>query len=184
MHKHTLRHTPPFSQSADTNSKPKITWNNAFSVKPKCKNSQIKIIRFIQNQYVFASNLSSSGHSQVHLTPCQWRAEKGRVIILLPQSPALFRISLSTLLAPKWWYSQLCFRNFQMLIFNKQDEKLNTTTTTTKTLCVLGGSGWVVNSLDFYPALLKSLGCFYFQCILSSQWKAVTVNSQSLQCQL
>ena len=22
----------------------------------------------------------------------------------------------------------------------------------------------------------KSLGCFHFQCILSSQWKAVTVN--------
>ena len=34
--------TPPFSQSACTNSKPKITWNNALSVKPKCKNSQIK----------------------------------------------------------------------------------------------------------------------------------------------
>ena len=42
MHIHTLRHTPPFSQSAYTNSKPKITWNNAFSVKPKRKNSQIK----------------------------------------------------------------------------------------------------------------------------------------------
>ena len=49
-HIHTLRHTPPFSQSAYTNrndlmlipSKPKITWNNAFSVKPKRKNSQIK----------------------------------------------------------------------------------------------------------------------------------------------
>ena len=37
METHT--HTPPFSQSAYTNSKPKITWNNAFSVKPKCKNS-------------------------------------------------------------------------------------------------------------------------------------------------
>ena len=34
-HIHTLRHTPPFSQSAYTNlsySKPQITWNNAFSV--------------------------------------------------------------------------------------------------------------------------------------------------------
>ena len=40
------------------------------------------------------------------------------------------------------------------------------------------------NSLDFYPASLKSLGCFYFQCVLSSQWKAVTVNLRSLQCQL
>ena len=34
----------------------------------------------------------------------------------------------------------------------------------------------VVNSLDLCPALLKSLGCFYFWCVLSSQWKAVTVN--------
>ena len=41
---------------------------------------------------------------------------------------------------------------------------------------VLGDSGGVVNSLDFCPASLKSLGCFYFWCVLSSQWKAVTVN--------
>ena len=40
MHIHTLKHTPPFSQPAYTNSKPKISWNNAFSVKPKRKNSQ------------------------------------------------------------------------------------------------------------------------------------------------
>ena len=24
--------------------------------------------------------------------------------------------------------------------------------------------------------LLKSLGCFYFRCVLSSQWKVVTMN--------
>ena len=41
-HIHTLRHTPPFAQSAYTKSKPKITWNNAFFVKRKRKNSQIK----------------------------------------------------------------------------------------------------------------------------------------------
>ena len=44
-------------------------------------------------------------------------------------------------------------------------------------LCVcnkqaMGDSGGVVNSLDFCPASLKSLGYFYFRCILSSQWKA------------
>ena len=33
---------------------------------------------------------------------------------------------------------------------------------------ILGGSGRVVDSLDFYPPSLKSLGCFDFQCILSS----------------
>ena len=49
---------------------------------------------------------------------------------------------------------------------------------------LLGGSGGVVNSLDFCPASLKSLGCFYFRCILSSQWKAVTVNLRILHCQL
>ena len=43
-------------------------------------------------------------------------------------------------------------------------------------IALLGGLGRVVNSLDFYPASLKSLGCFYFWCVLSSQWKAVTVN--------
>ena len=42
--------------------------------------------------------------------------------------------------------------------------------------CVLGNPGRVVNSLAFCPASLKSLGCFYFRCVLSSQWKAVTVN--------
>ena len=41
---------------------------------------------------------------------------------------------------------------------------------------VLGDSGGVVNSLDLCPASLKFLGCFYFRCVLSSQWKAVTVN--------
>ena len=35
IHTLTLRHTPPFSQSAYTNSKPEISGNNAFSVKPK-----------------------------------------------------------------------------------------------------------------------------------------------------
>ena len=48
----------------------------------------------------------------------------------------------------------------------------------------MGGLGRVVNSLDFCPASLKSLGCFYFRCVLPSQWKAVTVNLQILQCQL
>ena len=50
--------------------------------------------------------------------------------------------------------------------------------------CLLGSSGGVVNSLDFCPASLKSLGCFYFLCVLSSQWKAVTVNLWILHCQL
>ena len=49
---------------------------------------------------------------------------------------------------------------------------------------VLGDSGGVVNSLDFCPASLKSFGCFYFWCVLSSQWKVVTVNLQILHCQL
>ena len=46
----------------------------------------------------------------------------------------------------------------------------------------LGDSGGV-NSLDFCLASLKSLGCFYFRCILSSQWKAVTANVRILHCQ-
>ena len=46
------------------------------------------------------------------------------------------------------------------------------------TTLLLGGLGGVVNFFDFCPALLKSLGCFDFQCVLSSQWKAVTVNLQ------
>ena len=41
---------------------------------------------------------------------------------------------------------------------------------------LLGDSSGVVNSLDFCPASFKSLGCFYFRCVLSSQWKAVKVN--------
>ena len=50
-------------------------------------------------------------------------------------------------------------------------------------LLLLGDSGGVVNSLEFCPASLKSLGCFYFWCVLSSQWKVVTVNLQILHCQ-
>ena len=48
----------------------------------------------------------------------------------------------------------------------------------------IGGSGGVVNSLDFDPASLKSLGRFYLRCVPSSNWKTVTVNLQSLHCQL
>ena len=49
---------------------------------------------------------------------------------------------------------------------------------------LLGDSGGVVNSLDFCPASFMSLGRFYFQCVLFSQWKAVTVNLRILRCQL
>ena len=35
----------------------------------------------------------------------------------------------------------------------------------TITRAILVGSGGVVNSLDFCPASLKSLGCFYFRCV-------------------
>ena len=35
-------------------------------------------------------------------------------------------------------------------------------------IVLLGGSGGVVNSLDFCPVPLKSLACFYFRSILSS----------------
>ena len=48
---------------------------------------------------------------------------------------------------------------------------------------LLGDSGGVVNSLEFCPASLKSHGCFYFRCVLSSQWKVVTVNLRILHCQ-
>ena len=53
-----------------------------------------------------------------------------------------------------------------------------------KPVSLLGGSGGAVNSLDFCLASLKSLGCFYFRCIFSSQWKVVTVNLQILHCQV
>ena len=36
----------------------------------------------------------------------------------------------------------------------------------------------LLTPLAFYLASLKSLGCFYFGCVFSSQWRAVTVNSQ------
>ena len=45
-----------------------------------------------------------------------------------------------------------------------------------------GGSGGVVNSLDFCPASLKSLGCFHFRCVLSSQWKSERVWQQARTC--
>ena len=46
----------------------------------------------------------------------------------------------------------------------------------------MGDSGGVVNSLDFCPASLKSLGCFYFRCVLSSQWKSERVWQQARTC--
>ena len=48
---------------------------------------------------------------------------------------------------------------------------------------LLGDSGGVVNSLDFCLASLKSLGWFYFRCVLSSQWNWIA-NSRILHSQL
>ena len=62
--------------------------------------------------------------------------------------------------------------------------RLHTTQLNELGLTLLGDSGGVVNSLDFCPASLKSLGCFYFRCVLSSQWKVVTVDLRILHCQL
>ena len=63
-------------------------------------------------------------------------------------------------------------------------EHVHFSVTNIHTISLLGGSGGVVNSLDFCLASLKSLGRFCFQCVLSSQWKAMTVNLQILRCQL
>ena len=43
----------------------------------------------------------------------------------------------------------------------------------------MGDSGGVANSLDFYPASLKSLGCFYFRCVLSNVSSSEELNTQS-----
>ena len=55
----------PFSQSAYTNSKPKITWN-VFSVKPKRKNSPKKVIRLAHPQPSLRK-LSSSTDILMHV---------------------------------------------------------------------------------------------------------------------
>ena len=72
-------------------------------------------------------------------------------------------------------YTQQNFTGSQCSLFNSNVILLT---------FLLGSSGEVVNSLDFCPASLKSLGCFYFRCVLSWQWKMVTVNLQILHCQL
>ena len=85
-HIHTLRHTPPFSQSSYTNSKPKITWNNAFSVKPKRKNPQ-------GIRGVFQS-------THIHLLPAFWacgqyRCQKVTLLLQIQVStPLLFTAPL------------------------------------------------------------------------------------------
>ena len=51
-HIHTLRHAPPFSQSAYTNSKPKVTWHNAFSVSNQNVKKKKKKKRLIRKTFV------------------------------------------------------------------------------------------------------------------------------------
>ena len=91
----------------------------------------------------------------------------------------------------KWFNVIMCQTKVQCMKIGKRHGLENIynhthTHNNTGTTAVLGGSGRVVNSLDFCLASLKSLGCFYFWCILSSQsqWKVVTVNLQILHCQL
>ena len=43
---------------------------------------------------------------------------------------------------------------------------------------------WYLRLKISAQAPFKSLSCFYFRCVLSSQWKAVTVNLLILHCQL
>ena len=75
--------------------------------------------------------------------------------------------------AHKYCFALLIFQQNSDLVFRPE-----------KPAPLLGDSSGVVNSLVFCPASLKSLGCFYFRCVLSSQWKAVTVNLRILHCQL
>ena len=42
---------------------------------------------------------------------------------------------------------------------------------------------WVVQA-ELLTPMTFPLGCFYFRCVLFSQWKAVTVNFLILHCQL
>ena len=62
-HIHTLRvrHTPLFSQSAYTNSKPQITWNNAFAV----SNQNIKSTTIVLKSEVLTGNLKVLLKSEV-----------------------------------------------------------------------------------------------------------------------
>ena len=101
-----------------------------------------------------------------------------RTIGLLPinSSMAYYRITAQQQLAP--------WRTMGLLLNNSSKAYYGIIAQPQLHGVLLGGSGGVVNSVDLCPASLKSLGCFYFRCVLSSQWKAVTVNLQILHCQL
>ena len=88
------------------------------------------------------------------------------------QTPSYFNISFLTI--------------FHILSIEHRADQANSTwqTVIKFAAALLGDSGRVVNSLDFCQASFKSLGCFYFRCVLSSQWKAVTLNLWILHCQL
>ena len=47
------------------------------------------------------------------------------------------------------------------------------------------GNYWAIQAGLLTPLnFARHFGCFYFRCVLSSQWKAATVNLQILHCQL
>ena len=55
------------------------------------------------------------------------------------------------------------------LLIKNHHSPVRTASSLSTNLSLLGGSGGIVNSLNFCPALLKSLGCFYIRCVLCSQ---------------
>ena len=68
MHIHTLRQMPPFSQSAYTNtySKPKITWNNTFSVSNQnIKNSNKKLLGWHIPNPPLETDVLTHAHTQL-----------------------------------------------------------------------------------------------------------------------
>ena len=85
-----------------------------------------------------------------------------------------------------FWVFSLFFMELCMCVFHWMEVML--------CCCVFSSSllealvYWAIQAglltpLTFARHRFKSLGCLYFRCVLSSQWKAVTVNLRILRCQ-
>ena len=103
---------------------------------------------------------------------CISREHNSELFVCVEYSPVCQILYISVLCVCVEYSSDLCAgrvirQTFALDISNFCISILYTSGFCTGSL--LGDSGGVVNSFEFCPASLKSLGCFYFRCVLSSQ---------------
>ena len=120
--------------------------------------SSLASLLFASGVHILACLLSASG---VHILACLLSASGVHILACLLSASGVH--SLACLLSASGVHSLACLLSASGVHILAC---LSASAVVHILACLLGDSGGVVNSLDFCPASLRSLGCFYFRCVL------------------